>query len=102
LKTAILLNIPLETFEEMTPYELALYAETFIEMKTQELEEKITLVWLHEYYHRQKHLPSLKDEIKKMTGKNKEMTDEEMLETVRLLNAQFGGSVITKDGENNG
>lgn len=104
LKTAILMNISLAEFDYMTPYELAVYAEGFLERKTAEFEEKVTLVWLHEYYHRQKYLPNLKDEIKKLTGKDTdvEMSDEEMLEMVRGLNAQMGGSVISKDGEMNG
>lgn len=104
LKTAILMQLSLEEFDYMTPYELAVYAEAFLERKTAELEEKITLVWLNEYYHRQKYLPSLKEELKKMTGKSKngEMSDDEMLEMVKRLNHQMGGSVISKDGEING
>ena len=65
LKTAILMGISLTEFDYMTPHELAVYAEAFLERRTAEFEEKVTLVWLHEYYHRQKYLPSLKDEIKK-------------------------------------
>lgn len=86
----------------MTPYELSLAAEVFLELKQNELEEKVTYTWLNEYYHRQKYLPSLKSEIKRLTKKEtKEMTDEEMLETVKRLNTMMGGSVIKKDGELN-
>jgi hypothetical protein len=100
LKTAILLGISKSEFDDMTPYELTLHAECFLELKEAEIQEKITLVWLHEYYHRQEYLPALKDEIKKFSNKEtKEMTDEEMLAVVKSLNAQMGGSVITKDGE---
>jgi hypothetical protein len=59
----------------MTPYELMLYTETFTEMQQAKLEEKLSLVWLGEYYHRVKKLPSLKDELKRITGA-KRMTDE--------------------------
>ena len=84
----------------MTPYELALSAEAFHELKVSELEQNITFAWLREYYHRQKYLPSLEDEIRKLTNKQpKEMTDDEMLAMVKHLNVQMGGSVITKDGE---
>jgi len=104
LKTAILMGISLTEFDYMTPHELAVYAEAFLERRTAEFEEKVTLVWLHEYYHRQKYLPSLKDEIKKLTGKDTdtEMSDDEMLQMVKGLNAQMGGSVISKDGETDG
>jgi hypothetical protein len=84
----------------MTPYELSLAAEAFHELKVAEMEENITMAWLREYYHRQKYLPDLKKEISKLTNKQpKEMTDDEMLDVVKHLNSQMGGSVISKDGE---
>jgi hypothetical protein len=83
----------------MTPYELALFIESYTEKKEADLKEQLTLVWLGEYYHRTKRLPSLRDELRKISGNNsKEMTTEEMLETVKRLNAQFGGT-YKKGGE---
>ena len=64
------------------------------------MKERLTLVWLGEYYHRTKRLPNLQRRIKKdfrRSTKNN-MTDDEMLETVKRLNAQFGGTYI-KGGE---
>jgi hypothetical protein len=90
-------------FEEMTPYEFAVHVETFTETKTAELEEKLTLVWMGEYYHRVKKLPKLKDELNKLRQPQKPvMSDDQMLNMVKMLNAQFGGSVETaeiKEGE---
>lgn len=77
----------------MTPYELSLYIESYTEKKEADLKEQLTLVWLGEYYHRTKRLPNLQDELRKISGDTrKEMTTEEMLETVKRLNAQFGGT----------
>jgi hypothetical protein len=95
LKTAILLGISIEEFDYITPYELSLISEAHAEKLESELKERLTLVWLGEYYHRTKKLPSLKEELKKVssdTGKPKKMTDQQMLETVKRLNAQFGGT----------
>lgn len=95
LKTAILLGIPRSEFDLMTPYELTLSSEAFLELKQAELENNITMAWLREYYHRQKYLPTLKEEIRKLMNKQpEEMSDDEMLETVKRLNAQMGGSVV--------
>jgi hypothetical protein len=78
----------------MTPYELMLKSEVFVEMKQRELEEKITYVWMAEYYHRIKTLPPLKEVLDKLTAKEKkEMTQEQMLEQVKMLNARFGGVI---------
>ena len=50
--------------------------EAHAEKKEAEMKESLTLVWLGEYYHRTKRLPSLKDELKKISGeKKKAMTD---------------------------
>jgi len=63
------------------------------------LKERLTLVWLGEYYHRTKYLPNLQEELNKISGeKKREMTDFEMLQAVKRLNKQLGGTYI-KDGE---
>jgi hypothetical protein len=99
LKTAILIGLSLEQFNDMTPYELALFSEAYAEKSEAELKERLTLVWLGEYYHRTKRLPKLKDELRKVSGeKDRVMTSDQMLSVVHKLNKQFGGKVI-KGGE---
>jgi hypothetical protein len=94
------MGISIEAFENMTPYELNLHAECFVERLNREREERLTLVWLGEYYTRIKKLPSLNDELRKMSGeKKKVMTDEEMFKKVTMINLQLGGSVLKKGGE---
>jgi hypothetical protein len=87
------MNIPLEQFNEMTPYELTLYQEAFLELREAEKEEKVVLVWLGEYYHRIKKLPPLSDELKKLKAIDNKasMDDDEMFKVVQRLNKQFGG-----------
>jgi hypothetical protein len=83
----------------MTPYELSLCVEAHFEKQQSEMQDRLTLVWLGEYYHRTKRLPNLEKELKKITGEEKQtMTDDQMLETVKRLNVQFGGAHI-KGGE---
>ena len=89
----------MEQFEYMSPYELSLYIEATQEKQETELKERLTLVWLGEYYHRTKRLPKLADELKKVSSDSKQdMTPEQMLDRVKSLNAQFGGVTI-KGGE---
>lgn len=79
----------------MTPYELNLHAEIFEEKQKFEQEERLTLVWMGEYFHRVEELPKLDD----LLGKKKEtMTDEEMLLKVTELNGALNGTV-KKAGE---
>lgn len=95
LKTAIHIGVSLSEYEYMTPYELALHIEAYFERKELEHQTSITLVWLGEYYHRIKKLPPLKKVIDEVMGKEKkQMTDEQMLEKAKSLNALFGGIEI--------
>lgn len=101
MKTAILINISLTEFEYMTPYELMLHLEAYLEKQQAEMEEKVSLVWLREHYHRVKKLPPLKSILKDMQPNKRKMTNDEMLSMVKQLNSQFGGEVIsakTKEG----
>jgi hypothetical protein len=88
------MGISLSEYDEMTPYELSVFARVFNEKQKHEQEEKLTLVWLGENLHRAKKLPTLDKLLGKgSTPVKKHMTDDEMLEMVKKLNAQFGGSV---------
>jgi hypothetical protein len=78
----------------MTPYELSLHIQDYNEKRIQEDKDKIALVHLGEYLHRTKKLPTLKQLLGQ--DKKKVMTDEEMLEQVKQLNAIFGG-VVSKE-----
>lgn len=93
LSSAIHMGISISEYDEMTPCELKLYARVFNEKQKYEQEEKLTLVWLGEYWHRVKKLPTLNEALGKKEEPKKKMTDDEMLEMVKKLNAQFGGSV---------
>ena len=97
LKTAILCGVNIEQFDNMTPYELAIFSEAYTEKHEAELKERLSLVWMGEYYHRTKRMPKLVDELKKISsGKKEDMSPEQMLAVVRRLNKQFGGTVITE------
>lgn len=65
----------------------------------EKLQRQVTLTWLGEYYHRVEALPSLQECLKNIGLEVEEveqepMTDNEMLEMVKRLNAQFGGAVV--------
>jgi hypothetical protein len=75
----------------MTPHELNLHIHDFNEKQKRENDDKLTLVWLSEYWHRIKKLPPLK-EVLNSKQPSKQMTNEEMLNEVKKLNVAFGGT----------
>jgi hypothetical protein len=81
----------------MTPHELNLCIHAFNEDQRIQNEEILTLAYLGAYWHRVEKLPSLKQVLGQEPVK-KNMTDEEMLKRVKILNAMFGGT-IKKGGE---
>lgn len=91
--SAIQMGISLSEYDLMTPYELNLFAEVYMDKIEAEKEEKISLVWLGEYYHRIKKLPSLKEALGKKQS-FKHMTDQQMFEMVKKLNQKLGGKTV--------
>jgi hypothetical protein len=81
----------------MTPYELKLHAEIFEEKQRFDQEERLSLVWMGEHFHRVEKLPTL-NEILGKKEETKEMTAEEMLANVMQLNSALDGTV-KKAGE---
>lgn len=78
----------------MTPYEFSLIINSYAQRREEEAEEKITLEYLNAAWTVQflgKNKPKLDKVIKK---KKKEMSNEEMLNQVKLLNNLLGGEVV--------
>ena len=75
----------------MTPAELNVYVEAYVENKENEQRENIYQAYLISRWVWQK-----KIDIKKylnVSENKKQMTDEQMLSQVKMLNAVFGGKV---------
>ena len=100
MKLAAEIELPFSEFWEMTPYELNLKAKAYSNKQKQEYEDRITL----EYYNakwtiqwlgkKSQHPEPLKKILENMyKEKKKIMTDEEMLNQVKMLNNLFGGEV---------
>lgn len=80
----------------MTPYELNLAAEIYAEKKKQEQQNMIIQAYLISRWVWAKEVPIEKIlEDMGATKEKKEMTDEEMLKKVMVLNTMFGGEVKT-------
>lgn len=84
---------PLE-FWELTPYEFSLVVNAYSKRREEEAEEKLTLAYINAMWTIQflgKNKPKLDDVLKK--NHKKEMTDEEMLNQIKLLNNILGGEI---------
>lgn len=83
----------------MTPYELNIYAQTYSEKQQEEMKEKITLAYLNSMWtiqwlgKRHQQPKPLKEILKSIGREKKKMTDEQMFNQVKVLNAVFGGEV---------
>ena len=97
MKSAIRIGLSIQEYNEMTPYELNIHAEIFEEKQRFEQEERLSLVWMGEYFHRVEKMPTLNE----LLGKKEEtkvMSAEEMLANVMQLNSAMDGTV-KKAGE---
>ena len=83
LKSATRADIKPEEFWEMTPLELTICIETFVETHTERFKEAVTVAYLNAAWQRSKKMPGLKGVLKKIDGntpkgKRKVQTPEEM------------------------
>lgn len=94
MKIATLCSLsPLE-FWELTPYEFSLVVNAYAKRREEEAEEKLTLAYINAAWTIQflgKNKPKLESVLKKKS--KKEMTDEEMLNQIKILNNILGGEV---------
>ena len=91
MELAALIDMSITEFWEITPHELNIRAKGYA--KRQEQQQKLTI---YQAYLISRWVWSKKIDIKKYLGENKpkrKMSDEEMLERVKQLNALLGGEV---------
>lgn len=101
LETATLIGIsPLE-FWHLTPFEFGLMVKSYSIKTKAENEERITLAYVNAYWNAQwmagKSKPPTLEKILYPNKQKEAMTDEQMLERVKQLNAVFGGEVKSND-----
>lgn len=82
-----------EHYNEMTPNELNMFVDEFMDKVKRESEEKITTAYMTAYWHRVETLEPLNKILGKEEKPKTDMTNEEMLLKVEQLNKLFGGSV---------
>ncbi len=100
LKVALKIGLKHSDFWELTLFEFQLSVEDYKEKKQEEIERDLTNNYFIGYYCRHafggKHYPKLADELAKIKVKKQEqMTDEAMLNQVKVLNIIYGGEVNT-------
>lgn len=74
----------------MTPFELNLLLETYVEKEEKKTEYMITMAWLTANYTRADKLPSLEEVLGKKKQKEPQSA-EQMFAMVKLMNAALGG-----------
>jgi hypothetical protein len=94
MKTALLCEIKVLEFWELTPKEILLSISAYNERQKQKQEDALTLVYLNNAWnpYRTKRLPDLK-KILGNEDKKEEMTNEEMFEEIKKMNSLMGGTV---------
>ena len=78
----------------MTPKELELTLEAYADSQREHYNDLIFVAWHVEAFARQKKLSKLSKLIQTKKTIKKNQTDEQMLETVKIINAMYGGEVV--------
>ena len=91
MELATFIGISLTEFWEITPFELNIAAKSYEKRRKIESKESIYQAYLISRWVWQKKIDI--EKILKSDNKKKIMTDEQMLEKIKGLNAIFGGEV---------
>lgn len=81
-----------DDFWKLTLAEFGEMVEGFKRQQKRRIDELLYLAWHTAVLSRQKEIPSLSSLLNK--NEKKEMTEQEMFEQVKMLNAAFGGEVV--------
>lgn len=99
MRLAADIEIPVSEFWEMAPNELNLYANIYFGKQKQNFKDRLTLEYYNSMWTIQwlgkKHPDPLSKILDSLFKEKKIMTDEEMLQHVKVLNKLFGGEEIT-------
>lgn len=91
-----MIGISKNEYDEMTPSELNIHIEDYHKKEQLRVNEGIALAHLNAYLQRVKKMPQLSELLEKEKKQQKAtMTDEEMFERIKALNASLGGVEIT-------
>jgi len=96
LEIAILIGISPLDFWELTPFEIELMVKAYANKREEESKEKITLAYMNAMWTIQwlgKKKPEKLDKILNGSKPKEPMSNEQMLNKVKELNAMFGGEV---------
>lgn len=102
MELAAQIELPFSEFWELTPYEFDLVSSNYFEKQKQDYKDKLTLEyynarwtiqWLGKKSQQPRPLSEILDNLYK---EKKAMTDEQMLEQVKVLNKMFGGTIKEK------
>lgn len=94
MRIATLCELSILEFWELTPFEFSLVVNSYFERKEAEADDKLALAYINAAWTVQflgNNKPKLDDFIKK---NKKEMTDDEMLKQVMILNNMLGGEIV--------
>lgn len=94
MELAASIGVPITEFWDITPFELSTVVKGYAKRQEQRQKESMYQAYLISRW-----VWAKKIDITKYLGENKpkrRMTDEEMLEKAKVLNALFGGTVVKR------
>lgn len=90
MKNAAHAGISISDFWNMTPAEINIYIDAFLERKQADYDESLSIAYFGASLQRVKRMPPL-DKFLKKKPKKKAKTADQMLDEIKRLNAAFGG-----------
>lgn len=90
------IGLSISEYNEITPHELNLHVQAYNERMEYEHKERLTMAYLTAGWSRAKRMPDLNKLLGFSHQANDHQTDEQLLKTIRQLNAAMGGKEVRR------
>lgn len=90
------IGLSISEYNEITPHELNLHVQAYNERMEYEYKERLTMAYYTAGWSRVKRMPDLNKLLGSTNHSDGQQTDEQLLKTIRQLNAAMGGKEVRR------
>lgn len=90
------IGLSISEYNEITPHELNLHVQAYNERMECEYKERLTMSYYTAGWSRAKRMPDLNKLLGNNNHSDVKQTDEQLLKTIRQLNAAMGGKEVKR------
>lgn len=98
LEVALVIGLSYTEFWQMTPFEFEIAKKAYNKQNIDKYNSNMTTAYYSAYFNRTDKMQKLEDYIIKEEQPLEEMSDEQLMNQIKMLNAMLGGTITNGNG----